>query len=128
MSRPGMLTIVPLRDSMPQEDADLFEIPLKRLRRFHYDGMHRVLILWVRDNTIEGCRMHRSPIDLRDEAIYSAQVLAELLSVSLRTLERWRKTRVGPPYSRLPNGTVRYKGMDVNEWFEKRKPQEHDPG
>jgi hypothetical protein len=65
-------------------------------------------------------------MDLRDEEIYSPQVLAALLTVSPRTLERWRKTRDGPPYSRLPNGTVRYKGLDVIEWLEKRKPQDYD--
>lgn len=69
-----------------------------------------------------------SPMDLRDDEIYSPQTLAALLSVSPRTLESWRKNGVGPPYSRLPNRTVRYKGLDILEWLEKRKSQEHDAG
>jgi hypothetical protein len=67
-------------------------------------------------------------MDLRDEEIYSPDVLSTILDVSTKTLEKWRNIKAGPPYSRLPNGRIRYKGMDVIEWLEKLKPQEHDAG
>ena len=42
---------------------------------------------------------------------------AESLTVSPRTMEKWRVTGNGPPFVRLPRG-VRYRVSDLREWVE----------
>lgn len=51
-------------------------------------------------------------------AIMSPAQLAAELDVSVRTLERWRKSKSGPSY-RHPKGTriYRYLRNDVTEWL-----------
>lgn len=49
--------------------------------------------------------------------ILSGQQVAELLQVSVRTLEEWRQTRKGPPWRRVGKH-VRYGRGEVEAWFE----------
>lgn len=46
--------------------------------------------------------------------------VAELLGVSVRTLERWRNRRTGPPFVRISHNVVRYPEHSVQEWLERR--------
>lgn len=59
-------------------------------------------------------RAHR-PITLMDEAD-----LAELLEISVRTLQKWRHEGGGPRYVKLGR-MVRYDWEDVMDWLESRK-------
>lgn len=54
--------------------------------------------------------------DARLEVMSGRQV-AELLQVSIRTLEEWRQTRKGPPWRRVGKH-VRYLRVEVEAWFE----------
>lgn len=44
-------------------------------------------------------------------------VAAELLSVSVRTLQQWRHLGRGPPYIRVSNRCVRYLLADLDDWL-----------
>jgi predicted DNA-binding transcriptional regulator AlpA len=52
-----------------------------------------------------------------DAQIMTGQQVAELLQVSPRTLEEWRRTCTGPPWRRMGRH-VRYLRREVLEWFE----------
>lgn len=41
--------------------------------------------------------------------------MAELLDISVRTLERWRKDKCGPPYLRM-GGRIFYNMLDLKIW------------
>ena len=58
------------------------------------------------------------PPDTPVERIYlTTAEVAEYLRVSLRTLEGWRRRRVGPPWSRL-EGQVRYDLHELEAFME----------
>jgi hypothetical protein len=40
---------------------------------------------------------------------------ADLLSLSIRTLQAWRSKKIGPPFVRAGRA-VRYRHSDLNEW------------
>lgn len=42
--------------------------------------------------------------------------LAEILEVSLKTLERWRKAKSGPPFMRTATGRIRYPVVELEQW------------
>lgn len=65
-----------------------------------------------RMRVIEQISEHRL---LRDHEV------AELLRVSLSTLERWRRTGEGPKFIRLSRSGIRYKLIDINEWLTTRR-------
>jgi len=46
--------------------------------------------------------------------------VAELLGVTRRTLEDWRRLGTGPPWVRMTRRSVRYRRADVDAWAEKR--------
>lgn len=51
-------------------------------------------------------------------AVMSPKVLAELLEVSVKTLERWRDGGSGPAFMRLPGSSlIRYSRVDVAAWL-----------
>lgn len=53
------------------------------------------------------------------EPLLTPEQLAERLGeVSGRTLETWRRRKVGPPWVRLANGAVRYRPEDVDAWLD----------
>jgi excisionase family DNA binding protein len=52
----------------------------------------------------------------RHTIFYSTAELAEMLGLSAVTLEKWRTSRVGPPFLRLGR-CVRYRREDVDAWL-----------
>ncbi len=50
---------------------------------------------------------------------------AELLAVPIETLKNWRDSKRGPPYYKLPGGSVRYEASKLEGWL---KTQRKDPG
>lgn len=55
------------------------------------------------------------------EKMLDQRCLAKHLSISERTLERWRSEKQGPPYVQLvQGGAVRYRMHDVEQWLEQQ--------
>ena len=52
--------------------------------------------------------------------LYTEQMLAEMLRVTRRSLQRWRAAGTGPPYIKMARH-VRYKLDDVWEWLNSRR-------
>lgn len=52
-----------------------------------------------------------------DNEILTPEQAADLLHVSPRTMEEWRRTRSGPPWRRMGRH-VRYLYREVLVWFE----------
>lgn len=52
-----------------------------------------------------------------ERQILTAEQVAELLQVSVRTVEEWRRTRTGPPYRKMGRH-IRYLRAEVLVWFE----------
>ena len=42
--------------------------------------------------------------------------VAQLLGVSERTLEKWRRTGDGPPYIAISRRCIRYRLADLRDW------------
>ena len=42
---------------------------------------------------------------------------AQYLSLSVKTLRRWRFTRKGPSYAKLNNKLIRYSRIDLDDWM-----------
>lgn len=53
---------------------------------------------------------------LEPEQWYLPTELELYLRVPRKTLAHWRGRGGGPPYLKLPNGQIRYRGRDVLEW------------
>ncbi|QXM25477.1 helix-turn-helix domain-containing protein [Elioraea tepida] len=53
--------------------------------------------------------------------LLSSDEVAEILGVSLRTLERMRIDGQGPAYVRLSPRRIAYAERDVIEWIERRR-------
>lgn len=51
-------------------------------------------------------------------AVLTPLEVANMLAVSLKTLERWRGIGEGPSFVKLSISTVRYRAVDVNEFIE----------
>lgn len=49
------------------------------------------------------------------------RTVADLLSVSVKALMHWRSRETGPPYHRMPDGTVRYRLTEVHAWMAERR-------
>lgn len=46
--------------------------------------------------------------------------VCDLLQVSADTFAKWRAKRVAPPARRLPNGSLRFRLDEVEDWLEGR--------
>lgn len=46
--------------------------------------------------------------------------VAEILNVSVRTLETWRYKGIGPKYLKISQRCIRYRHCDIRSWQEKR--------
>jgi predicted DNA-binding transcriptional regulator AlpA len=66
--------------------------------------------------------MERQPY--QDDAMLSRVQLAEALNISVRTVDRWIAEGAGPPYIRLPRGTLRWRWGDVKAWLEARRVEQ----
>jgi len=57
--------------------------------------------------------------------VMSPRVLAELLDVTPKTLERWRDAGTGPAFRRLPGSSlIRYTRTDVVTWLKACAPEQ----
>jgi excisionase family DNA binding protein len=57
----------------------------------------------------------------RDEDMLTRVELAQALKISTRTVDRYISEGTGPPYSKLPGGSVRFRWADVREWLRLRR-------
>ena len=46
--------------------------------------------------------------------------VAQLLGVSERTLEKWRRTGAGPPFISISSRCIRYRIADLRNWQDQR--------
>jgi DNA-binding transcriptional MerR regulator len=53
------------------------------------------------------------------EPLLTQRQAAAYLNVSIRTMQRWRRQGIGPPSIRLPNGYLRYRPADLDEWLKR---------
>jgi hypothetical protein len=60
--------------------------------------------------------MHQQEIDLR-----SPKEIADLLGITVTCLIAWRRTGVGPTFTRIGTRKVAYDMRDVKTWLDKRK-------
>jgi predicted DNA-binding transcriptional regulator AlpA len=56
----------------------------------------------------------------RAELLTVREVLEELGGISRRTFYRWRELRIAPRCIRLPNGELRVRRDELNDWLEQR--------
>jgi predicted DNA-binding transcriptional regulator AlpA len=68
--------------------------------------------------------MERQPY--RDDDMLTRVELGKALHVSVRTVDRWIAEGTGPPYLRLPRGTLRWRWGDVRAWIEARRVEQED--
>jgi predicted DNA-binding transcriptional regulator AlpA len=45
----------------------------------------------------------------------------EYLSISKKTLQRWRFDRKGPTYAKLNNKLIRYSRSDLDDWMQQQR-------
>ena len=50
---------------------------------------------------------------------------AQFLSLSVKTLRRWRFARKGPTYAKLNNKLIRYAKTDLDGWINQQKVSYH---
>lgn len=58
------------------------------------------------------------PTRLSDDALLTTREAGVQLSVSPRTLEKWRALGTGPKVTHLPTGGVRYSGVSIRRFIE----------
>jgi predicted DNA-binding transcriptional regulator AlpA len=68
--------------------------------------------------------MERQPY--RDDDMLTRVELGKALNISVRTVDRWIADGTGPPYLRLPRGTLRWRWGDVKAWLEARRVEQED--
>ena len=57
--------------------------------------------------------MQYPDIELRPDRLYHEGVAAEVLSVTTDMLAKWREQDIGPEWTPMPNGFVRYYGESL---------------
>lgn len=60
-------------------------------------------------------------MDNEEKVYVSEKEAAVYISVTPRTMQNWRRDGVGPPFTRLPNGTVRYDRGDLEDYMMKHR-------
>jgi len=53
-------------------------------------------------------------------ALLTSREVARLLSVSVRSLERWRVAGIGSRHTRLPKRSIRYRQQDIDAYVAAR--------
>ena len=56
-----------------------------------------------------------------DKLLTTKQVLSLLGDVPRSTFYRWRQLGIGPRSIKLPNGEIRYRIADVDDWLRDRE-------
>lgn len=51
------------------------------------------------------------------EDLLTAAELCAALSISRNTLQKWRTLRIGPSAIRLPNGSLRFRRAELQDWL-----------
>ena len=46
---------------------------------------------------------------------------AQYLSLSVKTMRRWRFDRKGPNYAKLNNKLIRYSRIDLDDWIKQQR-------
>ncbi len=65
--------------------------------------------------------MHAAPqINPDPEGLLTENMVAELLSVSTRTLQSWRHRGIGPDFLKIGPRGLRYRRGDVTAWTQSR--------
>ena len=59
-------------------------------------------------------------IEMSHEGYLSETQAAKYLSMSKKSLQRWRFKRQGPPYAKLNGKTIRYRREDLDHWMKER--------
>lgn len=70
-----------------------------------------------RPHWLRAAGSHLAVMSENDSEILTPEQVAELLHVSPRTMEEWRRTRTGPPWRRMGRH-IRYLRREVLVWFE----------
>lgn len=52
-----------------------------------------------------------------EEGLLTVAELCTVLSISRNTFQRWRTLRIGPAAIRLPNGSLRFRRAEVQDWL-----------
>lgn len=73
---------------------------------------------WVDMNISQTCK-RESVADERLQILLNEHEVAQITSMSLGTVRRWRLLRQGPRYLKI-GAAVRYKPEDVSAWLESR--------
>jgi predicted DNA-binding transcriptional regulator AlpA len=61
-------------------------------------------------------------------AMLDTHQVADRLGVSSTTVRKWRMSGDGPPWLKLPGGTVRYDPGTLAEWIESRRRESTTDG
>ena len=59
--------------------------------------------------------------DGNSEIMTEADV-AELMQVTVRTVQGWRYNKIGPPYTKI-GGTIRYRRSQILEWMSDQRTE-----
>lgn len=59
-----------------------------------------------------------------DEDLLTPREVADLLGVSVKTVETWRKAKTGPPWFQMSERVIRYQRGEVTTWL---AAQRQDP-
>ena len=54
--------------------------------------------------------------DAQQPILLKERTVAEILNLSVRTLQKWRCTGEGPPFVRISSRAVRYHREDIEAW------------
>lgn len=57
---------------------------------------------------------------MKQKKYLKSSVVAEMLDISVRTLEDWRRQNIGPRWIDMGRKTVRYDLDEIQRWVEER--------
>lgn len=63
------------------------------------------------------------PETMSDLELLDTAEVAQILRVTSHTVREWRKKGDGPPWIRLPSGTIRYPRKDLEQWLSQDRQQ-----
>ncbi|HDZ26805.1 MAG TPA: helix-turn-helix domain-containing protein [Candidatus Aminicenantes bacterium] len=60
---------------------------------------------------------------MMEDRLLNAPAVAELLTISLRSVWRYAKEGTIPPPIRIGMGTIRWRKSDIDKWLKKKAPE-----